>query len=135
MRKKLILSLLTPVVFAISASEVGSDEFDTEDLDRWEEQFMQVVQQGSDLWTDGTLGTNGVSCAQCHPTAANTHPETYPKFQKQLGRVVDLWEMMNWCLRNPLEGEELAADDDKMIALLAYVHHERRGVELAPGKH
>lgn len=135
MRKKLILSLLTPVVFAMSASEVGSDEFDTEDLDRWEEQFMQVVQQGRDLWTDGTLGTNGVSCAQCHPNAANTHPETYPKFQKQLGRVVDLWEMMNWCLRNPLEGEELAADDDKMIALLAYVHHERRGVELAPGKH
>ena len=135
MRKKLILSLLTPVVFAISASEVGSDEFDTEDLDRWEEQFMQVVQEGRDLWTDGTLGTNGVSCAQCHPNAANTHPETYPKFQKQLGRVVDLWEMMNWCLRNPLEGEELAADDDKMIALLAYVHHERRGVELDPGKH
>lgn len=135
MRKKLILTLLTPLVFAISASEVGSDEFDTEDLDRWEEQFMQVVQQGRDLWTDGTLGTNGVSCAQCHPNAANTHPETYPKFQKQLGRVVDLWEMMNWCLRNPLEGEELAADDDKMIALLAYVHYERRGVELDPGKH
>lgn len=135
MRKKLILTLLTPLVFAISASELGSDEFDTEDLDRWEEQFMQVVQQGRDLWTDGTLGTNGVSCAQCHPNAANTHPETYPKFQKQLGRVVDLWEMMNWCLRNPLEGEELAADDDKMIALLAYVHYERRGVELDPGKH
>lgn len=135
MRKKPILTLLTPLVFAISASQVASDEFDTEDLDRWEEQFMQVVQQGRDLWTDGTLGTNGVSCAQCHPNAANTHPETYPKFQKQLGRVVDLWEMMNWCLRNPLEGEELAADDDKMIALLAYVHYERRGVELDPGKH
>ena len=96
---------------------------------------MQVVQEGRNLWTDGTLGSNGVACAQCHPNAANTHPETYPKFQKQMGRVVDLWEMFNWCLRNPLEGEELAADDDKMIALLAYAHYERRGVELDPGKH
>ena len=96
---------------------------------------MQVVQEGRDLWTDGTLGANGVSCAQCHPNAANTHPETYPKFQKQMGRVVDLWEMINWCLRNPLEGEELEADDQKMIAMLAYVHYERRGVELDPGKH
>ena len=34
------------------------------------------------------LGTNGVACAQCHPNAANTHPETYPKFQKQIGKVM-----------------------------------------------
>ncbi len=135
MRKKLILTALAPLLFALGAGNLGGDEFDQEDLDRWQEQFMQVVQEGRDLWTDGTLGSNGVSCAQCHPNAANTHPETYPKFQKQMGRVVDLWEMFNWCLRNPLEGEELAADDSKMIALLAYAHHERRGVELEPGKH
>ncbi len=135
MLKKLILTALAPALFLLGASQLGGDEFDQADLDRWQEQFMQVVQEGRDLWTDGTLGSNGVSCAQCHPNAANTHPETYPKFQKQLGRVVDLWEMFNWCLRNPLEGEELAADDDKMIALLAYAHYERRGVELEPGKH
>ena len=52
-----------------------------------------------------------------------------------MGRVVDLWEMVNWCLRNPLEGEELEAGDEKMIALIAYVRYERRGVELDPGKH
>lgn len=46
-----------------------------------------------------------------------------------------LWEMINWCIRNPLEGEELAADDPKMTALQAYVYKERHGVELAAGKH
>jgi hypothetical protein len=46
-----------------------------------------------------------------------------------------LCEMVNWCLRNPLEGDPLAADDPRMVALLAYIHHERRGVPLAPGKH
>ena len=96
---------------------------------------MNVVKQGRSLWTDPVLGTNGVACAQCHPNAANTHPETYPKFQKQLGKVVPIWEMINWCIRNPLDGKDLAADDPKMVALQAYILYERRGVKLAPGKH
>lgn len=112
-----------------------ADEFTGADLKRWQEQFDGVVKQGRSLWTDGNLGTNGVACAQCHPNAANTHPETYPKFQKQLGKVANLWEMVNWCLRNPLQGQPLAADDPKMTAILAYIAWERRGVKLEPGKH
>ena len=113
-----------------------ADEFTAADLKRWEQQFQDTVQQGRALWTSGTeLGTNGVACAQCHPNAANTHPETYPKFQKQIGRVVRLWETINWCIRNPLQGTALAVDDPRMVALEAYVTYERRGVALAPGKH
>lgn len=119
----------------LAASSVSADEFKQADLDRWQGQFMTVVQQGRELWTSAELGNNGVACAQCHPNAANTHPETYPKFQKQIGKVVPLWEMINWCLRNPLEGTPLAADDPKMIALQAYATYERRGVKLEPGKH
>ncbi len=117
------------------AGTAGADEFTQDDLKRWQAQFDGVVKQGRALWTDGKLGTNGVACAQCHPNAANTHPETYPKFQKQLGKVANLWEMVNWCLRNPLEGQALAADDPKMTAMLAYIAFERRGVALEPGKH
>ena len=117
------------------AGTAGADEFTPDDLKRWQAQFDGVVKQGRALWTDGKLGTNGVACAQCHPNAANTHPETYPKFQKQLGKVANLWEMVNWCLRNPLEGQPLAADDPKMTAMLAYMAFERRGVALEPGKH
>ncbi|MGR9114676.1 MAG: cytochrome C [Gammaproteobacteria bacterium] len=119
----------------LSAPWIQADEFSQEDLQRWQQQFMTTVQQGRELWTSADLGSNGVACAQCHPNAANTHPETYPKFQKQIGKVVPLWEMINWCLRNPLEGQPLAADDPKMIALQAYVTYERRGVQLEPGKH
>jgi cytochrome c len=111
-----------------------ADEFNDADVKRWQQQFMEVVTQGRQLWTS-PIGSNGVVCAQCHPNAANTHPEAYPKFQKQLGKVAPLWEMINWCLKNPLEGQPLAADDPKMIALQAYVTHERRGVKLEPGKH
>jgi len=93
-----------------------------------------VVTKGDKLF-HSALGKNQVSCDQCHPNAANTHPETYPKFQQQIGRVVSLFEMVNWCIENPLEGDPLLADDPKMVALLSYIHYERRGVPLAPGKH
>ena len=93
------------------------------------------AQAGRGRWTSDQLGTNRLACAQCHPNAANTHPETYPKFQNQLGRVVPMGEMVNWCLRNPLEGEAMNPADPRMIALMAYIRHERRGVPLAPGKH
>jgi len=113
----------------------AADEFTEEDLKRWEGEYMTVVEKGRALWTSGELGSNGVACAQCHPNAANTHPETYPKFQKQLGRVIALREMINWCLINPLQGKAIPFDDPRMVAIEAYVTWERRGVPLAPGKH
>lgn len=112
-----------------------ADEFSDKDVQEWQAQFDAVAAEGRRLWTSPELGTNGVACGQCHPNAANTHPETYPKFQKQLGKVAPIWEMMNWCIRNPLEGKPLAADDPRLVALQAYVMRERRGVALAPGKH
>lgn len=117
------------------AGLAAADEFSDKDLQDWQAHFDTVATEGRRLWTSPELGTNGVACAQCHPNAANTHPETYPKFQKQLGKVAPIWEMMNWCIRNPLEGKPLAADDPRLIALQAYVMRERRGVALAPGKH
>ncbi len=119
----------------VAAGSALADEFTDTDVQRWQQQFISVVSDGRALWTSPTLGSNGVACAQCHPNAANTHPETYPKFQKQLGQVVPLWQMINWCLKNPLEGQPLAADDPKMTALQAYVIYERRGIKLEPGKH
>jgi len=112
-----------------------ADEFTEKDVQHWQDEYMSVVQKGRELWVDGKLGSNGVACAQCHPNAADTHPETYPKFQQQLGRVIALRDMINWCLMNPLEGAPLELDSAEMVAMEAYVHYERRGVALAPGKH
>lgn len=123
------------VMIAVAATIVQADEFTQQDLERWEDEYMSVVKKGREVFTNPKLGTNEVTCAQCHPNAANTHPETYPKFQQQLGEVVPLWEMINWCIRNPLKGESLQANDPRMVALQAYIHYERRGVKLDPGKH
>jgi len=119
----------------IAVVAVWADEFNQKDVERWQEEYMSVVAKGRELWVSPDLSTNGVACAQCHPNAANTHPETYPKFQKQLGRVIPLRDMINWCIMNPLEGETLELDDSRMVAMEAYIAWERRGVALAPGKH
>jgi cytochrome c len=137
MSKQHVSTAIGVVALALVLVGIGlhADEFTQQDVDRWQEEYMTVVQKGRALWGSPDLGTNGVACGQCHPNAANTHPETYPKFQKQLGKVAPLRDMINWCIMNPLEGETLALDDPRMIALEAYIAYERRGVPLAPGKH
>ena len=135
-KKHLWISLAVVVaILTVIGVSLRADEFSDTDVDRWQTEYMSVVADGRALWGSPDLGTNGVACGQCHPNAANTHPETYPKFQQQLGRVIALREMINWCLMNPLEGETLALDDPQMIALEAYIAYERRGVALDPGKH
>ena len=90
MPKKLFVVACGILAAAVMVSGLGvrADEFTKEDVERWQEEYMSVVKKGRELWGSPDLGTNGVACAQCHPNAANTHPETYPKFQKQLGRVI-----------------------------------------------
>lgn len=137
MFRKIAGAALVMVVLAVIVGEFTSraDEFTKEDIERWQNEYMSVVNKGRELWVSPDLGTNGVACAQCHPNAANTHPETYPKFQQQLGRVIALRDMINWCILNPLEGEPLELDDPRMVAMEAYIAYERRGVKMDPGKH
>ena len=131
---KKIIVLLTLLTIAW-AGQAFSDEFTKEDLKKWDDAFMASVKQGEALFHSSALGNNTVSCDMCHPNGSNTHPETYPKFQKQIGKVVALRDMINWCIQNPLEGDTLKADDPKMISLESYITYERRGEPLAPGKH
>ena len=93
--------------------------------------------EGSRIFHNGKLlgGTIGVSCDMCDPDGSNTHPETYPKFQAQLGRVVLLRDMINWCIENPVRGKPFAADSPQMRALEAYIMAQRTGVKMEYGKH
>jgi len=135
MRYKIMLCTALVFLFAFGMiSGPMADEFTEKDLKKWETAFKNVVNEGEKLF-HSHLGSNNVSCDQCHPNATNTHPETYPKFQKQLSQVSTLRDMINFCIENPLEGEPLALDDPKMIALEAYITWERRGKPLEPGKH
>ena len=111
--------------------------FTERDVLTWSREAEKFVAQGSQIFHSGDdLGsTVAVSCDMCHPHAANTHPETYPKFQTQLGRVVLLRDMINWCVENPVRGKPLDPNGPTMRALEAYIMAQRKGVEMNYGKH
>jgi thiosulfate dehydrogenase len=107
------------------------------DTDMWQRETYRLAVYGSTVFHSAKeLGsTIGVSCDMCHPNASNTHPETYPKFQDQLGQVAMLRDMINWCIEHPVKGTPLAADDPKMRGLEAYIYAQRRGTALDYGRH
>jgi thiosulfate dehydrogenase len=112
-------------------------QYTERDILMWGRETEKMVVDGSRIFHDGdALGsTVAVSCDMCHPDASNTHPETYPKFQAQMGRVALLPDMINWCIENPVRGKRLEPDDPKMRALEAYILAQRKGTYLNYGKH
>jgi len=107
------------------------------DLLIWSRETEKFVVEGSRIFHSADLlgSTVSVSCDMCHPHASNTHPETYPKFQSQLGRVALVRDMINWCIEHPVRGERLGPDDPRMRALEAYIMAQRSGTVMNYGKH
>ena len=103
----------------------------------WQQEYDKFVAEGNRIFHDAKAfgGTVGISCDMCHPNAANTHAETYPKYQVQLQRVALLRDMINWCIENPSKGKPLPDDDTRLRAMEAYIMSQRKGVAMAPGKH
>jgi thiosulfate dehydrogenase len=113
------------------------NDFNDRDFSNWKRELGREIKYGDEIFhSDKLIGsTNGIACAMCHPNAANTHPETYPKFQIQLRRVALLRDMINWCIEQPARGKKLDPDDPKMRALEAYIMSQRKGVPMEFGKH
>ena len=111
--------------------------FNERDFRVWQANTDRFVQQGKEVFhsADKLGGTIGVSCDMCHPDAANTHPETYPKYQVQLQRVALLRDMIEWCIENPVKGKTMDPNDPRMRALEAYIIAQRKGIPLDYGKH
>lgn len=107
------------------------------DIETWARETEKLVLMGSRIFHDAeALGsTNAVSCDMCHPHGANTHAETYPKFQVQIGRTILLRDMINWCLTHPARAPQMDPDDPRMRALEAYMLAQGKGKALAYGKH
>jgi hypothetical protein len=107
------------------------------DLLEWKRETERLVVAGSKVFHDAAEleSSIAVSCDMCHPNAANTHPETYPKYQTQIGRVVLLRDMVNWCLEQAVRAPRMSSDDPRMRAIEAYIISQRAGTPMAYGKH
>ena len=97
----------------------------------------EFVAEGNRIFHDAKAfgGAVGMSCDMCHPNGANTHPETYPKYQVQMHKVALLRDMINWCIEHATKGKPLADDDPKLRAMEAYILSTRAGKAMEPGKH
>ncbi len=98
--------------------------------------LQRVADEGRELFHDPRrLGsTAGIACAQCHPGAAATHAESYPKLHRGLQRVALLRDAINWCLVYSARGRALADGDPRLEALEVYLATRRAGLPLEPGK-
>ena len=104
------------------------------DTQRGQREFENMVKEGEKNFNDTGLSTNALACGQCHINGNKSNPQTYPKYKSQIGKVVTLAEMVNWCITNPLKGKALAFDSKKMVSLLSYIRHQSRGVKMEAGK-
>jgi thiosulfate dehydrogenase len=115
-----------------------------EQLNAFDAVFMEQVRIG-DLLFHGDpgaqqqlgvkLSNTGMACAMCHPRAADTHPQEFPKFQEQMNLFATLRDMTNWCIEKPNQGEKIDPDGAAMKALEAYMIWSNRGSTLDPGRH
>ena len=140
MKPTLIKALLTSMLAGLSGIAVSQDMSGTprgvhmqsprlspELVKTTQEETGKAVQRGAQLWKDRRLGSNGLSCNMCHPGGAATHPETYPKFKQQIGRVVTAQEFINWCIVGALHGESQQLGGETLTALEAYQAYMNRG--------
>lgn len=140
-------ALLGGAVLVTLGASVGlahKEAHTPEQMAAFEEEFMYWVRMGDLLWHgDGDaqkeLGVNlsntGAACAMCHPHTADAHPQSYPKFQEQLGQFATFREMVNWCIEKPNQGVAIDPNGDAMKALEAYAYWSNRGSKLDPGRH
>jgi hypothetical protein len=107
-----------------------------QDVLTWKVEAEKLAAAGSRVFhsADELGSTIAVSCDMCHPHAANTHPETYPKFQQQLGRVALLRDMINWCLEHPVRAKAMSSEDPRLRALEGYILAQRKGATLNYGR-
>jgi thiosulfate dehydrogenase len=118
-------------LFSTSARE----PFTKDELADQEKALLASVDHGRDLWhgSNPSMSSNGLACGNCHPDAAASNPHTFPKYQSDLGKVITLREMINWCITVPQGGKPLDVSSDDMTAMEAYAFYLYRGTKIAPG--
>jgi thiosulfate dehydrogenase len=136
--KNVVMGLITPVaLFGMLASNpaLAREPYGKAELADMQKQLLEAVNQGYELWhgSKATMSTNGLACGNCHPDAAATNPQTFPKFQADLGKVAPMRDMINWCITVVQGGQALDVDGPDMVAMEAYAFNMHRDRKIQPG--
>ncbi len=132
------------IFFVSSSANAHKDPVTAEQLKSYDAAFLEEVKKGDLLFhgdaatakaMDVNLSSTGMACAMCHPYASDTHPQTYPKFQAQVGKFSTLRDMINWCIEKPMQGEKIDPESEAMKDLEAYIAWSNTGSVMTPGKY
>jgi thiosulfate dehydrogenase len=103
--------------------------------------LAQSIDNGKKLFSDPSLGTNGMSCSSCHMEggtkamkmgdmdirAFDNLSSKYPGMFMMAKKVLTLTQVVNMCIMNPMKGKPLAWDDPKLTDLTAYCASVKAG--------
>ncbi len=99
----------------------------------------ELIEKGSELWNDRTLGRTGLACATCHinnymqmgPTFAQSYPHYVAMPAQQAGvQEVNAAEMVQFCMLVPMGGDALDWRSSELAALAAYVESIQPGYQV-----
>jgi thiosulfate dehydrogenase len=127
--------LAAAALLGLGMVATAREPFTKAELKAMDEKLTASAKRGYDMWygARADMSTNGLACANCHPDAAATNPQTFPKFMPQTDRVMAYRDMVNWCIENPQVGKALDVNHADMIALEAYSFMLHQGVPIATG--
>jgi len=119
--RKIFVLLLIAVPLATAAGLAARDARGDAEADK---ALAEAVKRGKALfeksWSSGSKG-----CFACHTRGPNkmtaTRAESYPKFDKGLGKVVTVQQKINDMIKTKSMGEQLTLGSDDMNALEAYL--------------
>ena len=136
--KNVVMGLVAPIALLglLAANPAAAREpFTKAELADQNAARLAAVDHGRDLWHGslGSMQSNGLACGNCHPDAAASNPQTFPKFQADLGKVIPLRDMINWCIMVPQAGTALDVNGDDMVAMEAYAFALYTGKAITPG--
>ncbi len=95
---------------------------------------MLWVLEGEELW-HRKAGAGNLSCADCHGEATSSMrgvAARYPSYDEETRRPVDLQGRVNFCRTRHQQAPPLAPESQELLALVAYVAHQSRGMAIAP---
>jgi thiosulfate dehydrogenase len=135
MFRRLATPLASAALLGAMSGAFARDPFTPAELKAMDEKLTASVQRGFDIWHGGKPETsnNGLACANCHPDAAATNPQTFPKFMPTFNKVVPYREMVNWCIANPQGGQKLDVNGEDMTAMEAYSFYLYKGRPIETG--
>jgi len=91
------------------------------------------VDQGATLWKT-RQGASNKACSDCHGSAEQTMRGVgarYPTYNKELGRVVDIEQRIQFCQKKHMRAQPWKWESDQLLAMTAYLKQYSRGLPVA----